>query len=84
MGDNDFERYHWDSERCEYFIDRHRGTFEVISNWMMRQGPLGRLCRIFYLIDTLTEFIFIDTQKVRPDHIPIDIFLNEISFYRLR
>ena len=41
MGDTDFEKYHWDSERSEYFIDRHRGTFEVISNWMMRQGPLG-------------------------------------------
>ena len=41
MGDTDFERYHWDDERSEYFIDRHRGTFEVISNWMMRQGPLG-------------------------------------------
>ena len=41
LGDRDFEKYHWDEKRSEYFIDRHRGTFEVISNWMMRQGPLG-------------------------------------------
>ena len=57
---SDFERIYWDSARSEYFIDRHRATFEVMAHWFMKAGPL-----------------------VRPDNIPIDIFLNEITFYRL-
>ena len=56
MGDNDFERYHWDDERSEYFIDRHRGTFEVISNWMMRQGPLGNEISFILIKNELFEW----------------------------
>jgi hypothetical protein len=26
---SDFEKYYWDKTRSEYFIDRHRDTFEV-------------------------------------------------------
>ena len=59
LGHSDFVRNHWDHERNEFFIDRHRDTFEVMANWFLKGGPL-----------------------VRPDHIPIDIFLNELTFYR--
>ena len=58
MGHRDFEEL-WDAKRREYFIDRHRATFEVLANWFMEGGDL-----------------------IRPDHIPIDIFLNEIPYYR--
>jgi hypothetical protein len=37
----DFKR-HWDERRKEYFIDRHRDTFEVILNWLINGGPLVR------------------------------------------
>ncbi|CAG5113845.1 Oidioi.mRNA.OKI2018_I69.chr2.g7935.t1.cds [Oikopleura dioica] len=60
LGSADFEKIYWDQQRSEYFIDRHRGTFEVISSFLMRGGSL-----------------------IRPDIIPIDIFLSELTFYRL-
>ena len=60
LGHRDFEEL-WDAKRREYFIDRHRATFEVLANWFMEGGDL-----------------------IRPDHIPIDIFLNEIPYYRNR
>ena len=31
----DFEDM-WDDTRMEYFIDRHRATFEVMANWFMK------------------------------------------------
>ena len=60
LGHRDFEDL-WDAKRREYFIDRHRATFEVLANWFMEGGDL-----------------------IRPDHIPIDIFLNEIPYYRYK
>jgi hypothetical protein len=53
----DFNKF-WDGH--EYFLDRHRNSFEVIANWITNGGEL-----------------------VCPDTVPIDIFLYEISFYRL-
>ena len=53
----DFNKF-WDGH--EYFLDRHRNSFEVIANWLTNGGEL-----------------------VCPDTVPIDIFLYEISFYRL-
>ena len=53
----DFNKF-WDGQ--DYFLDRHRNSFEVIANWLTNGGEL-----------------------VCPDTVPIDIFLYEISFYRL-
>ena len=35
LGHSDFEKL-WDKNRSEYFIDRHRATFEVMATWFMR------------------------------------------------
>ena len=36
LGHRDFEDL-WDAQRREYFIDRHRATFEVLANWFMEE-----------------------------------------------
>jgi len=55
-----YRQIFFDKKRQEYFIDRHRRTFEVIAN-------------------------FINNGKylIRPDDIPIDVFVTELAFYSL-
>ena len=51
---------YYDRVHQEYFLDRHRDTFQVILDFYYRGGTLRR-----------------------PDDIPIDIFINELKFYKL-
>lgn len=64
----------YDQLRKEYFIDRHRRTFEVIAGYI-NNGTLKLL--VNDSIDYSGKYL------LRPDDIPIDVFITELSFYNL-
>ena len=41
----DFEDM-WDDTRMEYFIDRHRATFEVMANWFMKGKCFTKIVKL--------------------------------------
>lgn len=42
LGNREKRAKFWDASRKEYFLDKHRATFEVIINYYVRNGELNR------------------------------------------
>ena len=74
----------FDKVRKEYFIDRHRRTFEVIASYI-NNGKYFSF-RVFFsgsFYFITTDIDFSGKYLLRPDDIPIDVFITELSFYNL-
>ena len=68
----------YDFKRNEYFLDRHKATFEaVIGLGFFSQLP------IFWTFDDPKKEVYENGFSLyRPNDIPLDIFVEELKFYR--
>jgi len=98
LGNEEKRRAFYDAKRQEYFLDRHRPSFEAIFAYYMYGGRLKRPHQVADDI-FLTEIMFYELEDhvitaykksegyteeeiITPDNRVLRVYTGELSFYR--